>query len=218
MAEQKSFKQRVRDEAIAGAKIFKQSFVDYEYLICSEAFVKAPFYQIQAHGDNYEHLTGVASKLSAEEFFARCMQETLEEDDFCFTKRGQTEAEVKGSVRRKINVLPELVSLFAEGTLVEEDFVKNRIRCSFAAGKRECTLGFTSSVPAKPQSLLKGNQLDQAKAKPLALVLRKPVGAERFNEILLGDREVFRKYYPAIQEYISEELRTEIELEIKTET
>ena len=33
-----SFKERVRNEAIANAKLYKENFVDYEYLICSQAF------------------------------------------------------------------------------------------------------------------------------------------------------------------------------------
>lgn len=68
-------------------------------------------------------------------------------------------------MRRKINVLPNLFSLFENEAFVEEDFIKNKIKCTFAVGKNECTLGFTSSLPSKPQSLLKGNQLDLNKAK-----------------------------------------------------
>ena len=67
MAEQKSFKERVKEEAIVNAKMFKEYFVDCEYLVCSEAFEKNPYYIIGAHTSNYEHLTGVSSSLSADE-------------------------------------------------------------------------------------------------------------------------------------------------------
>ena len=43
MAEQKSFKERVKEEAIVNAKMFKEFFVDCEYLVCSEAFEKLLF-------------------------------------------------------------------------------------------------------------------------------------------------------------------------------
>ena len=44
MAEQKSFKERVKEEAIVNAKMFKEFFVDCEYLVCSDAFEKNPYY------------------------------------------------------------------------------------------------------------------------------------------------------------------------------
>ena len=37
---EKSFKERVREEMINAAIQYKQVYVDYEYLICSEAFVE----------------------------------------------------------------------------------------------------------------------------------------------------------------------------------
>lgn len=206
MAEQKSFKERVKEEAITNAKMFKEFFVDCEYLICSEAFEKKPYYIIGAHTSNYEHLTGVSSSISADVFFSKCLDGTLQEGDFAFSKKGQSEAEVKGSVRRKINALPSLSALFEAETLVEEDFVKNRVKCSFAAGKTACTLGFANSFPSKPQSLMKGNQLNLNKAKPAELVLRRKRGEPVFDKIILGDSETIAKYISEIQPLLSEEL------------
>lgn len=206
MGEQKSFKTRVKEEAIANAKMFKEHFVDCEYLICSEAFEKNPYYIIGAHTSNYEHLTGVSSNISAGEFFQRCLEGTLQETDFSFFKRGQTEAEVKGSVRRKISVLPKLSSLFEEETLVEEDFVKNRVKCAFAAGRTACTLGFANSFPSKPQSLMKGNQLNPDKAKSAELVLRRKYGASFFDELVCGDRKTLEKHISNIRPLLSEKL------------
>ena len=40
MEEQKSFKERVKETVIQNAYSYKRYFVDYEYLICSVAFVK----------------------------------------------------------------------------------------------------------------------------------------------------------------------------------
>ena len=206
MAAQKSFKSRVRDEIIANANMFKEYFVDYDYLICSEAFTKFSYYIITAHGDNYEHLTGVASDISAEEFFQKSLSGLLQETDFTFEKSGQTEIEVKGSVRRKINVLPNLPQLFASGALVEENFRKNHVECSFAAGETTYTLGFSSSFPAKPKSLMKGNQLDEKKAKPIELILRRGHGETLFDEIILGKIEALKKYASDILPFLSEKL------------
>lgn len=77
MAELKSFKERVKEEAIVNAKIFKEFFVDCEYLVCSEAFEKKSYYVIGAHTSNYEHLIGVSSSISADEFFNKTGTEFL---------------------------------------------------------------------------------------------------------------------------------------------
>lgn len=213
MAEQKSFKTRVKDEVIANAKMFKDNFVDCEYLVCSDAFVKKPYYIIGAHTSNYAHLTGVSLTISPDDFFWKSLDGTLQESDFSFIKKDQTEAEAKGSVRRKINALPHLASIFENDTLVEEDFVKNRVRCAFAAGKTACTLGFAKSVPSKPQSLMKGNQLNPSTAKAVELVLRRKRGDEAFDEIIRGEMEALIKYSDSIDSLLSNRLRQQIQSE-----
>lgn len=67
MAEE-SFKERVRLEIIKAAKKYKEIYVDYEYLICSEAFAKRSYYIVDAEKDNFQHLTGVHSQISAQSF------------------------------------------------------------------------------------------------------------------------------------------------------
>lgn len=141
MAEQKSFKERVKETVIQNAYSYKRYFVDYEYLLCSAAFVKNEYYIVSAYEDNYLHLTGLHTSLDATTFFEKCYKGTLEEKDFDFCKSGQNESEVKGSVRRKINSLPSIINMFNVGTFVEEDFEKNRIRCALAAGNVSATLG-----------------------------------------------------------------------------
>jgi len=64
---------------------------------------------------------------------------------------------------------------------MEEDFAKNRIRCSLAAGNASATLGFVVVGKAKPMTLLKGNELNTAKAKKLDLVLRRKSGEVNFR-------------------------------------
>ena len=46
MAEQKSFKERVKDTVIQNANSYKRYFVDYEYLLCSEAFENNEYYRL----------------------------------------------------------------------------------------------------------------------------------------------------------------------------
>lgn len=202
-----SFKERVKNIVINESKNFKEIFIDYEYLVCSSAFVMKDYYIIYAKEDNYQHLTGVNSLISAQDFFDKCYNGTLEETDFDFRKRGQSEKAVKGSVRRKIEVLPSIVKLFYNKDIkVEEAFVKNRIICGFATTDEECTLGFTSTVKSRPMTLLKGNELDINKMQDVSLLLRKEVGKEKFNELIIGNSEVLMDYYETIKDHVDESL------------
>ena len=114
--------------------------------------------------------------------------------------------EVKGSVRRKINSLPAIMSMFSVGTSVEEDFEKNRIRCSLAAGNVSATLGFIVAGNAKPMTLLKGNELNSSKAKKLDLVLRRKAGETKFSKIIIGDTERLLEHKSVLSELLSDEL------------
>lgn len=206
MEEQKSFSQRVKETVIQCAYSYKHYYVEYEYLLCSQAFKKNEYYIVSAHEDNYLHLTGLHTNLDAASFFEKCYSGTLKEADFDFCKRGQSESEVKGSVRRKINSLPSIMNIFSVGTSVEEDFEKNRIRCSLAAGNISSTLGFTVVGTAKPMTLLKGNVLNSAKARNLDLVLRRKAGETKFSEIVIGATEQLWEHKSALKTLLSEEL------------
>ena len=73
-------------------------------------------------------------------------------------------------------------------------------------GWRRSTGIFTSSLPSKPQSLLKGNQLDLNKAKKIELVLRRAHGEKCFDEIIYGDFDSLSKYISKIDHLLSERL------------
>ena len=206
MAEE-SFKERVRLEIIKAAKQYKTIYVDYEYLVCSEAFVQNDYYIVAAMENNFQHLTGVHSNISSQDFFDKCIQGTLEDTDFDFIKRGQDEKAVKGTVRRKIKVLPDMMRLFKTGLQTEENFKKNKVVCSFATADGACTLGFSESTKARPKSLIKGNELKNPKL--VEVILRKKVGEELFNEIIVGDKALLKKYQNKIQELVSDELFTQ---------
>lgn len=217
MTEQKSFKERVKETVIQNAYSYKKYFVDFEYLICSTAFVKNEYYIVSAYEDNYLHLTGLHTSLDAATFFEKCYKGTLEETDFDFCKSGQSEGEVKGSVRRKINSLPAIMDIFNVGTIVEEDFEKNRIRCALAAANVSATLGFVVCGKAKPMTLLKGNELNASKAKKLDLVLRRKLGENKFTEMLIGDAERLAEHKEALTGLLSEQLLSLIPTDENTE-
>ena len=189
---EESFKERVCLEIIKEAKDYNKIYVNYEYLICSEAFIKRQYYIVDAQKDNFQHLTGVHSQISPQIFFDKCCQGILVKEDFDFVKKGQDEKSVKGTVRRKIKVLPDMMKLFRKGLLAQENFKKNKVFCSFAAADESCTLGFSESEKARPKSLIKGNELDNPKL--VELILRKKSGTKFFDEIIVGDKEILYKY------------------------
>lgn len=186
-----SFKKRVLQQIVTSAHIYKSTFMDYEYLVYSSKFSLNLYYLISAHSDNYLHLTGVYTLLSANEFFIKALEGTLAENDFEISKPDQPTAiskNNKGTIRKKINALPYIDNLFNTDTFVQESFHKNQIRCSFATSDDNITMGFIHTASnARPKTLLKGNELDLSKSSSLDLVLRRKLGSKLFTEIIAGD-------------------------------
>ena len=206
--EQISFKERVCRTVSSLAGAYQRYYVDYDYLLCSAAFTRRPYYIVSAEKNNYQHLTGVSYSASADDFFDKCVNGTLTEADISFSKGGRSEAEIKGSVRRKIKALPDMIGIFSSGCLVQEDFSKNRIFCSFAAADMSCTVGFTVAASTKPMTLLNGNQLDAAKAKPLELVLRRKRGEAKFDCIACGTVDDLVTYEAVLSGMLAEPLQS----------
>lgn len=169
-------------------------------------FLNADYYIIQGHEDNYEHLTGVGTRISAAEFFERCYDGTLKEDDFSFQKRHEPGKTVKGAVRDKIRVLPDIAGIFSSNTVVEEGFHQNSIACSFAAEGITFTMGFICDGLSKPKTLLRGKKLNPNRTGALELVLRRKRGEDKFDEILVGDEDILKKYGNKVQAQLSDDL------------
>ena len=209
-----SFKQRVASTVCQYSSAFKSVFVDYEYLVCSPAFILNPYYIVTSNEDNFLHLTGISYR-NPQDFFNKCITGTLSEADISFLKRGQTESAVKGSVRRKINVLPNLVNIFNAPLIAEEAFSKNRIICSFGASDNSCTVGFTltagNSLKVRPMTLLSGYELNPVNSKAVELILRRKSGDAVFDTIIIGNFNALTKYRDAIFDLISDSLKQLIE-------
>ena len=209
MANVISFKARVAKQVSQYASGFQSVFVDYEYLVCSKAFTQKPFYIVTAKQDNYMHLTGIPFK-DAQLFFDKCINSSLAEVDIGFVKKGQSESEVKGSIRRKISVLPNLISIFSKSLMAEESFSKNRVICSFGTSDGACTVGFTlthnENPMVKPMTLLSKSELDMAKSKPVDLILRRKTGYIKFDTLIFGNADSIDTYRSSIGTLLSDNL------------
>lgn len=201
-----TFNQRVAQTAITYATVYESEYLKYEYLVCSEAFSSQDYYIIAACADNYRHLIGVNTAISADDFFAKCLSGTLTEDDFDFVKNGQSEAAVKGSVRRKINALPHFLSMLGRPLVAQEKFIKNRVSCTFATTDKCVTVGYVTVGKSRPKTLLKGDELEEEKCRKVDLILRRPTGEKLFNEIVCGNAGMITKYKAKIEPLLAEDL------------
>lgn len=204
--EPQSFKERIVEVAIEQAKIYQSVFIDYEYLLCSDAFVKHNYYIIAATKNNYRHLIGVNTSISADEFFEKCVNGELNENDFDFIKPGRSEKEIKGSVRRKIKSLPFFMKMIDNDLVAQEDYQKNEVMCSFATTDCNMTIGFTDNGKSRPKSLLWGDSLDWGSSGFVELILRRKPCEQSFSEIVVGDNAALLKYKDKISDVISPEL------------
>ena len=198
MNKETSFKTRVKESLIHNAVLYNSYYVCQDYLIISDAFHKKPYYIISAEKDNYLHLTGVHTTLSASAFFDKCLNGLLDENDFEIASPEQNNKSAKGSVRRKINVLPLIENLINADSEFEEDFQKNSIFCSLASSDGSCTLGFISVPLARPKTLLKGDELDHTRSAPPKIIITKKRLDSKFSSVYHGTYEEIARHYSKI--------------------
>lgn len=165
------FKERVKNIAIDCAVKYTNTFCNYEYLMISNAFAEK-YVKIHADKDNYMHLLGINSNLSASDFYNKCIKGTLTTNDFDFKKKNQSEKSTKGSVREKIVALPLFCNMFSAFDIeCQQNFSKGKVSCSFASASNKYTIGFVAT--GRPMTLMKNNQLDKNKSKPVIAVQEK---------------------------------------------
>ena len=82
---------------------------------------------------NFSHLTGVDTKLSAQQFYAACLESKLSESDF--------EIDNKGKVQRKLIVLPYLSELLYQSCMIG-NFINSGIwiRADYFVGNTKAIL------------------------------------------------------------------------------
>ena len=204
---EETFKDRIVECAISCSSIYKDRFGEYDYLVCSEAFEGDHHQEIKAEANNYLHLIGVNTNLSASEFFKKCIDKELKASDFDFIKSDQSEKSVKGSVRQKIKALPQMLEMFDKELFAEKNFKKNKLSCLFATADADFTLGFVET--GRPKSLMRRNQLNEKRQKPVELVLKKKRGEQFYTERVVGDDTLFEKYKENIKDYIESNVSKE---------
>ena len=193
MADVVSFKTRVKNEAIYYASVYKDTMIDKEYLIFSHGFTEKPYYILRAYKTNYLHLIGVHTSLNPSDFFDKCLDSTLVEQDFDFSFIGKRESEVKGSVRRKIKSLSSLPNFFDNILKVEEKFSKGNVSCALADSDGLVTIGYAKADNCVPMTLLYGNELS-SKAVNCDLLLSRKKGYDAFDMVIVGEQKTLGSF------------------------
>lgn len=210
MAGQVSFKTRVLNTIIQCAKQYNTFYVEQNHLLVSNAFKKKPYYIIQAEKDNFLHLTGVSTSLSAVDFFDKAMDGTLAESDIQLITHGKSEKDSKGTIRQKIKNLTSITAVVGRSCMVQEDFKRNAVLCTFASANAQCTVGFIATPKlARPKSLLNGNVVDPTQSAPIKLALAKARSDQKYSSIEIGTINDVADNLTLIQEFLSDSLITQ---------
>lgn len=164
---QKPFKLRALELLKTGAKEYSK-LLGIDFVLTSEKFVNRNRYVLRFYEGNFLHLTGVLTTLTAKEFFDRCLNGTITNDDFdC-----DSTLLIKGTVRHKLSHIVSISTFFDNDIRCQELFHKGKVKCIIAASDRKYTLGFTGGKGSlNPLTLLHNDFLDNETAiKDVAII------------------------------------------------
>ena len=69
-----------------------------------------------------------------------------------------------------------------------------------------CRKKFVLTPYARPKTLIKGNELDEAKRKPIKVLLSKDRAEHNYNQVIVGSTSDILENYEIIKGYIGENL------------
>ena len=121
------------------AKEFETRLKDKHFLIIYQESGKTKTVCVGFRDMNFLHMTGVETKLSAQQFYSACLDGKLSEKDF--------EIDKKGKVQQKLTVLPYLSKLLYNNCMIG-NFINSgiSIRADYFVGNTKAVLsvGFRS--------------------------------------------------------------------------
>lgn len=122
---------------IEAAKEYKDKLLNRHFMIIYKERGNYKCIYVGFRDLNFLHLTGVTTGLSAQQFFAACIDRKLSERDF--------EVDGQGKVRQKLTVLPYLSELLYNSCMIG-DFIHSGIYIKadyfVGDGKKSLSLGF----------------------------------------------------------------------------
>ena len=150
-----SFKEKVLHSILVGAQSYRK-LLGIDFKVFSPHFVQRQEYLLRFHEDNFLHLTGVLTSLSAKGFFQKAVDGTLSLEAFdC-----ESSVSLKGTVRCKARNIRDIGTLLDRAVSVTEKLSSGRVYCFFAASDGSCTLGFVGGRILNPNTLLNKCKID----------------------------------------------------------
>lgn len=118
---------------IEAAKKYEEKLNDKHFLIIYQEKKNTKTVSVGFRDMNFLHMTGVKTRLSAQQFYAACLESKLSEHDF--------EIDNKGKVQQKLMVLPYLADLLYHHCMIG-DFVNSGIciRANYFVGDTRAVL------------------------------------------------------------------------------
>lgn len=212
-----NYKKIALPKIIEASKLYKETYLEFDYLIYSKDLIYNNYYIIEANKDNFLHLTGVTSNLSAKEFFEKAYNQTLSTYDFDILpkdidkllieknnakddkSKGVVEKKIKNGLKNARNTVRDKLDVsveafrFSDELFLEEKFAKNRVSCSIATSRGNYILGFKGIKNDKniPITLLKDNLQKASKNTPIkiSLLASRKRGENLFDNIIIGDEK-----------------------------
>lgn len=130
-------KKLARKIIVEAAKEYRDKLLDRHFAIIYSVEEGYKCTYVGFRDMNFLHLTGVSTKLSAQQFFLACIDGKLSECDF--------EVDGRGKVRQKLEVLPYLSDLLYNSCMIG-DFIRSGvyIKADYFVGdsKKTLSLGF----------------------------------------------------------------------------
>lgn len=118
---------------IKAAKEYEEKLNDKHFLIVYREGKNTKTVSVGFRDMNFLHMTGVKTRLSAQQFYAACLESKLSEQDF--------EIDDKGKVQRKLMVLPYLAELLYHHCMIG-NFINSGIyiRADYFVGNTRAVL------------------------------------------------------------------------------
>ena len=153
-----SFTESIKNKLIIAASEYNK-LIGIDFIMKSERFVFKKEYVLRFHKDNFLHLTGVITPLSANDFYSKCLNGSIENNDFVC----DLSDDMKGKIKEKLRNLSDIGNFFEQELVFQEKFEKNRVKCSIATSDGKKTLGFVNinGNIHVPLTLLNRNQIKE---------------------------------------------------------
>ena len=173
------------------AKKYKSELINHSLLfICADKHMHTYAIEVTFDASNFLHLTGFQTRdkgISSGDFFQRCIDKRLSENDFDFATDGTTSL--------KLDVLPQLVSRNLSAKMIGDyNGSQPKLYTEKLAGNVVGCIGFIKDKKTQryvPNTVLKGRTDDYtAKADRIMVTYRKAASETKYTEIVYAAKKV----------------------------